>query len=73
VASIIDVTPEIAAQVECFLPRGVTIISQSQYGGAIRMEIQGPDLGEGNYQLVVTDEPPLRKVIELKLSPFQDA
>jgi hypothetical protein len=69
----IDVVPEVAALADAYLPRGVTIASQQPYGGAIRMEIQGQDLDDGKaYQLVVTDEP-FKRVIELKLSPYQDA
>lgn len=69
----IDVTPEVAADASVYLPRGVTIVSQAPYGGAIRMEIQSGDLDEGkSYQLILTDEP-LRRVIELQPSPYQDA
>jgi hypothetical protein len=69
----IDVVPEVAEIALAYLPRGVTIVSQEPYGGAIRMEIQGADLeDDAAYQLVVTDEP-LRRVIELKKSPYQSA
>lgn len=69
----IDMTPEVAANALAYLPRGVTVVSSAPYGGAVRMEIQGQDLDDGKaYQLVVTDEP-FKRVIELKLSPYQDA
>lgn len=69
----IDMIPEIADQALAYLPRGITIASRTPYGGAVRMEIQGQDLDDGKaYQLVVTDEP-FKRVIELKLSPYQDA
>jgi hypothetical protein len=65
-------TPEVAANAPAYLPRGVTVVSQAPYGGAVRMEIQSQDLDDGKaYQLVVTDEP-FKRVIELKLSPYQD-
>lgn len=69
----IDITPEVADLALAYLPRGVTIAGQVPYGGAIRMEIQGTDLEDGaTYQVVVTDEP-LRRIIELKKSPHQNA
>lgn len=69
----IDLVPEVAASALVYLPRGVTIVSQAPYGGAIRMEIQGNDIEDGkSYQLILTDEP-LRRVSELQLSPYQDA
>lgn len=69
----IDLVPEVAASALVYLPRGVTIVNQSPYGGAIRMEIQGNDIEDGkSYQLILTDEP-LRRVSELQLSPYQDA
>jgi hypothetical protein len=69
----IDVIPEVAEIVEAYLPSGVTILNREPFGGAIRMQIQGQQIDEGKiYQLVVTNEP-FRRVIELKLSPYQDA
>lgn len=64
----IDVIPEVYPNVEAWLPRGIQVISATQYGGAMRLEIQGDEIEDGvDYQIVVTEEP-MRRVIELKKS-----
>lgn len=61
----LDILPEFEAVAEALLPRGVTIMSREPYGGAIRLRIQGDEITDRPYQLVITDEP-MRKCIELK-------
>jgi len=68
----IDVLPEIFPQLESWLPRRVTIVSSEQYGGAMRVEIEGEEIEEGvGYQLIVT-ESPMSRLIELVKNPHQD-
>jgi hypothetical protein len=65
----IDMVPELAELASCYLPRGITIVGQEPFGGAIRMTISGDEIAEGQaYQIVIVDEP-MRRVIELKPSP----
>lgn len=64
----IDVIPELFPNVEAWLPRGVTVLSSNEYGGAMRLEIQGNEIEEGVvYQMVVT-ETPMSRLIELRKS-----
>ncbi|MDQ3222676.1 MAG: hypothetical protein M3Q75_04265 [Gemmatimonadota bacterium] len=67
----IDVTPEVFANIEAWLPRGVTVASAETHGGAKRLEIEGTQIGDGvQYQLVVTDHDHCR-TIELKDGSYQ--
>lgn len=68
----IDLVPEMAEPAEVWLPRGVTVTKREAYGSATRMEIEGPQIEDGEYQIVVIDEP-MRRVIELQRSPHQQA
>jgi hypothetical protein len=69
----IDFIPEMAELASAYLPRNVHEVSRTPYGGAIRLEIEGDEIEDGKgYQLVVTDEP-MRRCIELKKNPNQDA
>jgi hypothetical protein len=64
--------PDQAANLAAWLPLGTTEVSRENYGGAVRVEIQGGDITDGkNYQLVVTDGP-LMRCIELVENPHQD-
>lgn len=68
-----DVQPEIFPNIAAWLPRGITVVSANQYGGAMRLEIEGDGVEEGKgYQLVVTEDP-MRRVIELVENPNQNA
>lgn len=67
----IDVVPEIYPQIDAWLPRGVTIVSASVYGGAMRLQISGDKIADGKgYQLVVTEEP-MQRIIRLVENPNQ--
>lgn len=62
----IDAIPEIYSNVEAWLPRGVTIVSAEPYGGAMRLEVEGNAIEEGeSYQLIITDDP-MRRTIEMR-------
>jgi hypothetical protein len=69
----VEFIAELADQAEILLPRNVAIVSREPYGGVVRMEISGSKIkNDCSYQVIVTDEP-LKRVIELKESPHQDA
>lgn len=64
-------TPEPYETVKVLLPRGINIVGQSQYGGAVRYVIAGKELAEGKgYSLVSTDGP-LMRCIELVEDGFE--
>lgn len=65
----IDMIPQMAEVAVCYLPRGITIVSQEPFGGAVRLRISGDEITEDQtYQITIVDEP-MRRVIELKPSP----
>ena len=69
----VDFIPEMADLSAAWLPRGITETARENYGGAVRLEIDGKAIEEGaTYQVVVTDSPLLR-CIELRKSPAQGA
>lgn len=61
----IDFLPELEPFAAAILPLGVTIISRESYGGAVRMQIQGTEIEDAQYQVVATSYP-MRRVYELK-------